>query len=215
MAYSSYFLTIPLIDYFQIRWENKLNPCSLFVCKRDSLYSDALLFANLKPKRISMTLMIGKHSVVSINYTLRDDAGQTMDNSEEAEPLVYLHGTNNLIPGLENELQGKVTGAKFVSTISPKDAYGEISEEFIQTLGKEMFQDVESVEVGMTFMAQGEGGQQRQVRVTAVEGEEVTIDANHPMAGKTLHFDVEVVEVREATDQEMEHGHVHQDGHDH
>jgi len=162
-----------------------------------------------------MTLMIGKHSVVSIHYTLKDDVGETMDSSEGAEPLVYLHGANNLIPGLENELQGKVTGAKFVATISPEDAYGEISEELVQTIAKEMFQDVENIEAGMTFMAQGEGGQQRQVRVTAVEGNDVTIDANHPMAGKKLHFDVEVVEVREATEQEIEHGHVHQHGHDH
>ena len=162
-----------------------------------------------------MTLMIGKHSVVSIHYTLKEDAGEVMDSSEGAEPLVYLHGENNLIPGLESELQGKVTGAKFVATIAAKDAYGEVSEEFVQTIKKDMFQDVDSVEVGMTFVSQGEGGQQRQVRVTTVEGEEVTIDANHPMAGKTLHFDVEVVAVREATDQETEHGHVHQGGHDH
>jgi FKBP-type peptidyl-prolyl cis-trans isomerase SlyD len=162
-----------------------------------------------------MTLMIGKHSVVSIHYTLKDDAGEIMDSSEGAEPLAYLHGENNLIPGLESELQGKVTGAKFVASIAPKDAYGEINDELVQTINKEMFQDVENIEAGMTFTAQGEGGQQRQVKVTAVEGDEVTIDANHPMAGKTLHFDVEVVEVREATEQEIEHRHVHQHGHDH
>jgi len=162
-----------------------------------------------------MTLMIGKHSVVSIHYTLKNDAGEVMDSSEGAEPLAYLHGNNNLIPGLENELQGKATGAKFSATIEPKDAYGEINEDFIQTISKQMFQGVDDVTVGMTFVAQGENGQQRQVRVVEVDGDDITIDANHPMAGQTLHFDVEVVEVREATEQEIQHGHVHQGGHDH
>lgn len=162
-----------------------------------------------------MTLMIGKHSVVSIHYTLKDDEGQVMDSSDGREPLAYLHGENNLIPGLESELQGKTVGSKFETTIEPKDAYGEVSDELVQTIGKQMFQGVEEIEPGMTFIAQGEGGQQRQVRVVEVDEENVTIDANHPMAGKILHFDVEVVNVREATPQEVEHGHVHDDGHDH
>jgi FKBP-type peptidyl-prolyl cis-trans isomerase SlyD len=162
-----------------------------------------------------MTLMIGKHSVVSIHYTLKDDDGEVMDSSEGREPLAYLHGANNLIPGLEDELQGKTAGAKFQTTIEPKDAYGEISEELKQTISMQMFQGVDEVQPGMTFIAQGEGGQQRQVRVVEVDGDDVSIDANHPMAGKTLHFDVEVVEVREATPQELEHGHVHAGGHDH
>ncbi len=156
-----------------------------------------------------MTLMIGKHSVVSIHYTLKDDEGEVMDSSEGREPLAYLHGENNLIPGLESELQGKTAGSRFATVIEPKDAYGEVNDDFIQTLNKQMFQGVEDIQPGMTFIAQGEGGQQRQVRVMEIEGENVTIDANHPMAGKTLHFDVEVVDVREATPQEIEHGHVH------
>ncbi|MEZ5490615.1 MAG: peptidylprolyl isomerase [Gammaproteobacteria bacterium] len=159
--------------------------------------------------------MIGKHSVVSIHYTLKDDEGQVMDSSEGREPLAYLHGENNLIPGLESELQGKTVGSRFETIIEPKDAYGETNDELVQTIGKQMFQGVEEIEPGMTFIAQGEGGQQRQVRVVEVDEENVTIDANHPMAGKTLHFDVEVVEVREATPQEIEHGHVHGGGHDH
>ena len=162
-----------------------------------------------------MTLMIGKHSVVSIHYTLKDDQGQVMDSSEGREPLAYLHGENNLIPGLEAELQGKTAGSRFEAVIEPKDAYGEIVDEFIQTISKQMFQGVDDIQPGMTFVAQGEGGQQRQVRVVEVEGDDVTIDANHPMAGKTLYFDVEVVGVREATSQEIEHGHVHAHGHDH
>ena len=162
-----------------------------------------------------MTLMIGQNSVVSMHYTLKNGDGDVMDSSEGKSPMVYLHGANNLIPGLEAELTGKATGASFNATISPENAYGEFNQDFIQVISKSMFQGVESVEVGMAFVAQGEGGAQRQVRVTAVEGDDVTIDANHPLAGQTLHFEVEVVDVREATEQEIEHGHVRTDGADH
>lgn len=162
-----------------------------------------------------MTLMIGQNSVVSMHYTLKNDAGDVLDSSDGKAPMVYLHGANNLIPGLESELTGKTNGATFNASIAPDQAYGEHNEQFIQKISKSMFQGVESVEVGMSFIAQGEGGAQRQVRVTAVDGDDVTIDANHPLAGLTLHFDVEVVDVREATAQEIEHGHVHADGHDH
>lgn len=162
-----------------------------------------------------MALMIGKNNVVSIHYTLKNDDGEVMDSSEGKEPLQYLHGNNNLIPGLEQELQGKAEGAKFDATIPPEKAYGERNEEMIQTIGKEMFQGVDKIEPGMTFVAQGEGGTQRQINVTKVEGDNVTIDANHPMAGMTLHFDVEVVDVREGTEQEIAHGHVHAGGEDH
>jgi FKBP-type peptidyl-prolyl cis-trans isomerase SlyD len=162
-----------------------------------------------------MTLMIGKHSVVSLNYTLKNDAGEVVDTSEGGEPLSYLHGASNLIPGLEAELEGKMTGSSFNVSIAPDQAYGEIREELIQTIDKSMFQGVESIEPGMSFMAQGDGGQQQRVVVTDVQGEQVTIDANHPMAGQNLHFEVEVVDVRDATEQEISHGHVHADGHDH
>lgn len=162
-----------------------------------------------------MTLMIGKNSVVSIHYTLKNDEGEVMDTSEGSEPLTYLHGNNNLIPGLESELQGKITGSRLNAVIAPKEAYGEVNSDLIQTISMQMFQGVDNVEVGMTFVAQGEGGHQRQVRVVEVEGDDVTIDANHPMAGLTLHFDVEVMSVRDATAQEISHGHVHSGGHDH
>jgi FKBP-type peptidyl-prolyl cis-trans isomerase SlyD len=162
-----------------------------------------------------MTLMIGQNSVVSMHYTLKNDDGDVMDTSEGKEPMVYLHGANNLIPGLEAELTGKTSGATFKTTIEPAQAYGEFSKELIQVISKSMFAGVESIEVGMSFVAQGEGGVQRQVRVVEVEGDDVTIDANHPLAGQTLHFDVNVIDVREATPQELEHGHVHAGGSDH
>jgi FKBP-type peptidyl-prolyl cis-trans isomerase SlyD len=156
--------------------------------------------------------MIGQNSVVSMHYTLKNDNGDVMDTSEGKEPMVYLHGANNLIPGLEAELAGKTSGAAFNATVQPAQAYGEFSDELIQVISKSMFDGVETIEVGMSFVAQGEGGAQRQVRVTGVEGDDITIDANHPLAGQTLHFDVEVIEVREATEQEIEHGHVHSGG---
>ena len=159
--------------------------------------------------------MIGDKSVVSIHYTLKNDAGEVLDSSDGKEPLVYLHGANNLIPGLENELQGKTAGTKFNASIPPAEAYGEVNADFIQVLNKDMFKGVESIEPGMSFVAQGEAGQQQQVRVTDVSGDEITVDANHPMAGLQLHFEVEVVDVREGTEQELEHGHVHQHGADH
>lgn len=162
-----------------------------------------------------MTLLIGANSVVSFHYTLKNDAGDVLDSSEGGSPLTYLHGAQNIIPGLESELQGKSLGAKFEASIPPEQAYGETRPELVQVINKEMFQGVESIEPGMSFVAQGEGGRQQQVRVTAVSGDDVTIDANHPMAGMNLHFAVEVVEVREGTAQEIEHGHVHQEGHDH
>ncbi|MCG8416068.1 MAG: peptidylprolyl isomerase [Pseudomonadales bacterium] len=153
--------------------------------------------------------MIGQNSVVSMHYTLKNDNGDVLDSSEGKPPMMYLHGANNLIPGLEAELTGKSTGAAFNATIQPEQAYGTFNEELIQVISKSLFEGVETIEVGMAFIAQGEGGAQRQVRVTDVDGDSVTIDANHPLAGMTLHFDVEVVEVREATAQEIEDGQVH------
>ncbi|MEX0740718.1 MAG: peptidylprolyl isomerase [Pseudohongiella sp.] len=155
-----------------------------------------------------MSLMIGKNAVVSINYTLTNDAGEVMDTSEGREPLTYLHGANNLIPGLEKEMEGKTTGQNFKVTIPPAEAYGESNPELVQTLSKDMFKGVDKVEPGMGFTAQGPQGEQHIV-VTAVDGDQVTIDANHPMAGKTLHFAVEIVSVRDASEEEIEHGHVH------
>lgn len=155
-----------------------------------------------------MSLMIGKNAVVSIHYTLKNDEGQVVDSSEGRDPLSYLHGANNLIPGLEKELEGKTAGQKFNASIPPAEAYGESNPQLVQTIKKEMFQGVDEVQPGMTFTAQGPQGQQ-QVTVTQVAGDEVTVDANHPMAGKTLHFDVEIVDVREATAEELDHGHAH------
>lgn len=160
-----------------------------------------------------MGILIGNNCVVSIHYKLTDDAGNLLDTSINSEPLHYLHGANNLIPGLENELTGKAAGAEFKVSIAPEDAYGTYQEELVQTVPLDLFKGVEEVRPGMQFETQGPNGPELIV-VTGVADGQVTVDGNHPLAGKTLHFDVTVEAVRDATREEIEHGHPHQ-GHDH
>ncbi|GAA3554771.1 MULTISPECIES: FKBP-type peptidyl-prolyl cis-trans isomerase [Marinobacter] len=148
--------------------------------------------------------------VVSIHYTLTNDQGEELDSSrvEGREPLSYLEGAQNIISGLESALNEKSSGDQLKVTVAPADGYGEVNEELIQPVPRTAFEGVETIEPGMQFQAQTPGGPQI-VRVVEVADETVTIDANHPLAGQTLHFDVEVVETRDATDEEQEHGHVH------
>lgn len=152
-------------------------------------------------------MIVEKDRVVSIDYTLRDNNGNLIDSSEGSDPLEYLHGNGNIIPGLEKELAGKKAGDKLICSIAAADAYGERDDSLIFKVNKSEFEGAD-VEVGMQFEAHGEDGAQI-VTVVGIEGDEVTIDANHPLAGETLNFDVKVVDVREATPEELEHGHVH------
>lgn len=156
---------------------------------------------------------IKKDRVVTIDYSLRDDTGRVIDSSSEAEPLVYLHGNENIIPGLERELEGKNPGDALKCSIAPTDAYGDRDESLVFKVQKKEFGENAEVAPGMQFEAHGENGVQI-VTVVKIDGEDVTLDANHPLAGETLHFDVKVVDVRDATAEEIEHGHVHGD-HDH
>jgi len=153
---------------------------------------------------------IKKDRVVTIDYSLRDDTGRLIDSSAEAEPLVYLHGNENIIPGLEKELEGKNPGESIACSIAPEDAYGDRDEALVFKVQKKDFGENVEVAPGMQFEAHGENGVQI-VTVVKIEGEDVMLDANHPLAGETLHFDVKVVDVREATSEELEHGHVHGD----
>lgn len=152
-------------------------------------------------------MIVEKDRVVSIDYTLRDNGGNLIDSSEGSEPLTYLHGNGNIIPGLEKELAGKKAGDSLTCVITAADAYGERDDSLVFKVAKKEF-DGADVEVGMQFEAHGDEGAQV-VTVVSVQGDEVTIDANHPLAGEQLHFDVKVVEVREASSEELEHGHVH------
>lgn len=153
---------------------------------------------------------IAKDTAVRFNYILKDENGNVIDQSQ-GEPLAYLHGHNNIIPGLEKELEGKSAGDSLTAVIQPADAYGEYQEQAVQKVPRANFQGVDDIQPGMQFQSEAEG-QVMLVTVTDVNDDTVTVDANHPLAGKTLSFDVEVVEVRAATEDELNHGHVHGNG---
>lgn len=156
-------------------------------------------------------MQIAEKTVVSIHYTLTNKAGETLDSSIGQDPLVYLHGGQNIIVGLENALKGKSVGDALQVTVEPSEGYGETREELIQEVDRSAFQGVDDIDVGMQFMAQTPWGEQP-VTVVKVEGEQITLDGNHALAGETLNFDVEIVDVREASQEEIEHGHVHGEG---
>lgn len=160
-------------------------------------------------------MQIAENTVAAIDYTLTDDAGEVLDSSEGREPLAYLHGAGNLIPGLEQALEGSTEGESMKVTVEPENGYGERSEDLIQNVPMEAFSGVDQVEAGMRFQATDDQGNVRVVTVTDVADEEVTVDANHPLAGQKLHFDVNVVEVRAASEEEVEHGHVHDGNEEH
>ncbi|SKA67270.1 FKBP-type peptidyl-prolyl cis-trans isomerase [Enterovibrio nigricans] len=152
--------------------------------------------------------MIEENKIVKIDYTVKNDAGQIIDTSEGNEPLAYLHGASNIIPGLEKALIGKAEGEEFKAEVHPDDAYGQRNEALIQVVDKEVFQGVDDIEVGMVFNAQGPQGN-IQVTIVEIDGEKVTIDGNHPLAGIVLYFEGVIREVRDATEEEIEHGHAH------
>ncbi|MBJ7539682.1 FKBP-type peptidyl-prolyl cis-trans isomerase [Marinomonas transparens] len=156
-------------------------------------------------------MQIAENTVVSMHYTLTDEQGETLDSSIGQDPLVFLSGAQNIIDGLDKALQGKKSGEKLTVAVSPEEGYGEIHQELIQKVPRENFQGVDDIQVGMQFMAQTPDGQQP-VTVIEVEEDGVMLDGNHPLAGKMLNFDVEVLEVREASAEELEHGHVHGEG---
>lgn len=156
-------------------------------------------------------MQIAKNAVVAIDYTLTDAEGQVLDSSEGRGPLSYLHGAGNIIPGLERALEGKAEGEKVQVEVPPEEGYGQRDDNLIQKVPKKLFAETAEPEPGMQFQAQSPQGTQL-LTVVEVEDEQVTVDANHPLAGKKLNFDVAVVNVREATDDELEHGHVHEEG---
>lgn len=157
-------------------------------------------------------MQVAKDKVVAIDYTLTNNQGQVIDSSQGKAPLAYLHGKGNIIPGLEKELEGKAVGDNLKVAIKPEEGYGMHDPKMVQAVPKTAFKGVPEIKAGMQFQAQGPGGQTRIVTVTKVEGDNVTVDANHPLAGQTLNFDVTVREVREASAEELSHGHVHGPG---
>ncbi|MDA7852105.1 peptidylprolyl isomerase [Porticoccaceae bacterium] len=161
-------------------------------------------------------MTITENSAVSFHYTLTDEQGQEIDSSAGQDPLAYLHGAGNIIPGLEKALEGKSVGDQLNVEVSAEEGYGPVQHELIQDVPRSSFQGVESIEVGMQFEAQTGQGGSVPVTVTAVTDETVTVDGNHPLAGKNLNFDVTIADVREASAEELEHGHIHgPGGHNH
>jgi FKBP-type peptidyl-prolyl cis-trans isomerase SlyD len=157
--------------------------------------------------------------VVSIKYTLRNDGGDDLDSSEPGHPLIYLHGSDNIVPGLETRLLGLAVGAKCTAVVPPEEGYGPRSESEPHAVPRSEFPDDMPIQPGVGFAVEdGEGGM-KPLWILRVEEDQVFVDTNHPLAGETLHFEVEVEAIREATDEERTHGHPHgptgHEGHGH
>jgi FKBP-type peptidyl-prolyl cis-trans isomerase SlyD len=153
-------------------------------------------------------MKIEKDKVVSIDYTLTDSESEVIDSSEGGAPLSYLHGNGNLVPGLEKALEGKTTGESLKVSIPPEEGYGARDDQKMGEIPRSAFTGAPDVQPGMQFQARGPQGTQT-VTVVAVENDTVIVDGNHPLAGETLNFDVTVREIRDATAEELQHGHAH------
>lgn len=159
-------------------------------------------------------MQIGLNSVVSIHYELSNDAGEILDASADGEPLVYLHGASNIIPGLEKELTGKAVGDELTVKVQPEEGYGVSQPELIQQVPRNAFPDPDALEIGMRFTAQSDQGHVSVV-ITELTDESATVDGNHPLAGVVLNFKVSIADIRPATEEELAHGHAHAPGHHH
>ena len=156
-------------------------------------------------------MQITKHAVVALDYTLTDAKGKVVDTSKGGQPLTYIHGIGGIIRGLENALEGKAQGDAMKVTVKPEEGYGVRDESLVHLVPREAFKGAGLIEVGMQFEAQN-GEQRRIITVVGFKDDKIKVDANHPMAGQTLNFDVTVVSVRAATAEEISHGHVHGPG---
>lgn len=153
-------------------------------------------------------MQISPNKVVHIHYTLTDNDGEVLDSSQGSDPMAYIHGMGNIISGLEEALTGRKVGDRFQVSVPPEEAYGVRDNDLVQKVPKSAFHGVDDVLPGMQFHAESSEGMQL-VTVIEVEGDTVMLDGNHPMAGMTLNFDVEVTGIRNATPEELDHGHVH------
>ena len=158
-------------------------------------------------------MQIAPNTVVTMTYTLTNAEGQVLDQADASHPFVYMQGAHNIMPGLEQALAGKQAGDTAVVTVQPEDAYGEYNEQLTQQVPRQMFGNVpeDQLVVGAQFQAQTNGGVEI-ITIADVDGDMITIDANHPLAGETLTFDVKILDVRAATPEEIEHGHAHGPG---
>jgi FKBP-type peptidyl-prolyl cis-trans isomerase SlyD len=156
-------------------------------------------------------MQIAKNKVVSIDYTLTNAKGEVLDKSSKGQPLQFIQGQGQLIPGLEKVLEGKAAGDAIKAQIPAKDAYGDRDEELMQIIPKDSFAEIPDLKVGMELEAEGDDGV-RVITVVGIEDDRVVVDGNHPLAGMDLNFDVTIVGVRDATEDELGHGHVHGPG---
>jgi FKBP-type peptidyl-prolyl cis-trans isomerase SlyD len=156
-------------------------------------------------------MQIAANTVASFHYTLTNDAGEVLDSSQGRGPLAYLHGAGNIVPGLEQAMEGRIAGDAFKVDVAPEQGYGVHHAQLVQEVPRAAFQGVDAIETGMSFEARTPQGT-HSVTVTKVTAETITVDGNHPLAGQTLHFDVQVTEVRAASQEELAHGHVHGPG---
>ena len=160
-------------------------------------------------------MQIEDKRVVTLAYTLKDNDENVIDKSDDGS-FCYLHGASNIIPGLESALVGMTSGEELSVSIPPEEAYGVRDDEKIQTVPREMFPSEQEIEPGMQFHAQSPDGNTLVVTIAKIEEDSVVVDGNHPLAGVQLNFDVRIMEVREATSEEIDHGHVHgPEGHQH
>ena len=160
-------------------------------------------------------MQISKNSVVTLNYTLKNDQGDTLDESQDGS-FLYMHGSGGIIPGLEGQLEGKSAGDTFSAHIEPAEGYGERDDSMVQVVPRDMFDKDHPIQEGIQFHAESPEGDMLTVTVTKVDGDDITVDGNHPLAGIALNFDIKIVDIREASEEEIEHGHVHgPDGHHH
>ena len=156
-------------------------------------------------------MKIAENHVVTLNYTLKDNDDNIIDKSDDGS-FCYLHGANNIIPGLENALTGKSSGDEISVSVAPDEGYGPRDDTRIQEVPRDAFPPEISIEPGMQFNAQGPEGQAVVVTIAKVDGDSITVDGNHPLAGVTLNFDVTITDIRDASAEELEHGHVHGPG---
>lgn len=153
--------------------------------------------------------VVADNKVVLFHYTLTNSEGEVLDSSEGEEPLPYLQGAGNIVPGLERQMAGRAVGDKFKAVVPPEEGYGLVEGPGPQALPRDAFPPGFEIEEGMPIMAETEQGFPLTLWITGIERDQVYVDTNHPLAGQTLHFDVEIVHIRDANEGELEHGHPH------
>ncbi|SMN11099.1 FKBP-type peptidyl-prolyl cis-trans isomerase SlyD [uncultured Candidatus Thioglobus sp.] len=157
-------------------------------------------------------MTVKKDKVVEMHYTLKNDAGEVIDSSKGQDPMPFLQGHGNIVPGLEKAIEGMKIGESCDVSVEPKEAYGEHHPEGIQTIPRDALQGIDNLEIGMELQSQDEQGNPFIVRVKEIKEDTVIIDANHPLSGQMLHFNVSIESLRDATKEELEHGHIHTHG---